>query len=61
MHQILWLLYFAITWYKKSTSLPKLYLQNKAVKIIAGGQRHDQVKPFYYQLQILKLKDLHVY
>ena len=26
MHQILWLLYIAIIWYKKSTSLPKLYL-----------------------------------
>ena len=25
MHQILWLLYIAIIWYKKSTSLPKLY------------------------------------
>ena len=28
MHQILWLLYIAIIWYKKSTSLPKLYFCN---------------------------------
>ena len=30
MHQILWLLYIAIIWYKKSTSLPKLYFQKKS-------------------------------
>ena len=29
MHQILWLLYIAIIWYKKSTSLPKLYDKKK--------------------------------
>ena len=35
--------------------------QNKALKIVAGGQRHDHVTPFYHRLQILKLKDLYKY
>ena len=35
-----------------------IILQNKAVKIVAGGQRHDHVTPFYHRLQILKLKGL---
>ena len=38
-----------------------IILQNKAVKIVAGGQQQDHVKPFYHRLQILKLKDLYVY
>ena len=38
-----------------------IIFQNKAVKIVAGGQRHDQVTPFYHRLQILKLKDLYKY
>ena len=33
--------------------------QNKAVKIVAGGQRHDHVTPFNHRLQILKLKYLY--
>ena len=38
-----------------------IIFQNKAVKIVAGGQRHDHVTPFYHRLQILKLKDLYKY
>ena len=34
MHQILWLLYIAITWYKKSTSLPKLEIYMMQKKIL---------------------------
>ena len=30
-----------------------IILQNKAVKLVAGGQRHDHVTPFYHRLQIL--------
>ena len=37
-----------------------IILQNKVVKIVAGGQRQEHVTPFYHGLQILKLKDLHV-
>ena len=36
-------------------------LQNKAVKIVAGGQRPDHVTPFYHRLQSLKLKGLYKY
>ena len=38
-----------------------IIFQNEAVKILAGGQQHDHVSPFYHLLQILKLKDLHKY
>ena len=38
-----------------------IILRNKAVKIVAGGQRQDHVTPFYHRLQILKLKGLYVY
>ena len=38
-----------------------ILLQNKAVKIFAGGQWRDRVSPFYEQLHILKLKDLYTY
>ena len=38
-----------------------IIFQNKAVKIVAGGQRNDHVTPFYHRLQILKLKDLYKY
>ena len=34
-----------------------IILQNKVVKIVAGGQRQEHVTPFYHRLQILKLKD----
>ena len=37
MHQILWLLYIAIIWYKKSTSLPKLDNKN-VIKINSTKQ-----------------------
>ena len=37
-----------------------IILQNKVVKIVAGGQRQEQVTPFNHRLQILKLKDLYV-
>ena len=36
-------------------------LQNKAVKIISGGQWRDHVTPYYEQAKILKLKDLYTY
>jgi len=36
-------------------------LQNKAVKIVAGGRWRDYATPYYKQLHILKLKDLYVY
>ena len=36
-------------------------LQNKAVKIILGGQWRDHVTPYYEQSKILKLKDLYTY
>ena len=36
-------------------------LQNKAVKIISGGQWRDHVTPYYEQSKILKLKDLYTY
>jgi len=36
-------------------------LQNKALKIVAGGRWHDHATPYYKQLQILKLKDLYVH
>ena len=38
-----------------------IILQNKAVKIVSGGQRKDHVTPFYCRSQILKPKDLYVY
>ena len=38
-----------------------ILVQNKAVKIVASGQRQDHVTPSYHRLQILKLKDLYVY
>ena len=38
-----------------------IILQNKAFKIVAGGQRQNHAIPFYYRLQILKLKDLYKY
>jgi len=34
-------------------------LQNKAVKSICGGHCHDHLSPFYSELKILKLFDLH--
>ena len=37
-----------------------IILQNKAVKIVAGGQRQDHVTPFYHRFQILKLKNLYL-
>ena len=54
MHQILWLLYIAIIWYKKSTSLPKLYF--------AISNRRDvtvrdlrQIEKFGYKVLKLRL------
>ena len=38
-----------------------IIFQNKVAKIVADGQRHDHVTPFYHRLQILKLKDLYKY
>ena len=39
-----------------------IILQNKAVKIVAGGQRQDHVTPFYHRLYTnFKLKDLYEY
>ena len=38
-----------------------IILQNKAVKIVAGGQRQDHVTPFYHRKEILKLKVLYKY
>ena len=38
-----------------------IVFQNKAVKVVAGGQRYDHVTPVYHLLQILKLKDLYEY
>ena len=38
-----------------------IIFQNEVVKILAGGQQHDHVSPFYHLLQILKLKDLYKY
>ena len=35
--------------------------QNEAVKIVAGGRRQNHVTPFYRRLQILKVKNLHVF
>ena len=37
-----------------------IILQNKVVKIVAGGQRQEHVTSFKYRLQILKLKVLYV-
>ena len=37
-----------------------IILQNKAAKIVAGGQRQDHVTPFYHRFQILKLKNLYL-
>ena len=36
-----------------------IILQNKAVIIVTSGQQLDHITPFYYRLQILKLKDLY--
>ena len=33
-------------------------LQNKAIKLVAGGKYRDHVAPFYSQLNVLKLSDL---
>jgi len=38
-----------------------IMLQNKAVKIVAGGRWCDHATPYYRQLQILTLKDLYVH
>ena len=39
-----------------------IILQNNAVRIVASGQWHDHVTPFYHRLQnILNLKDLYKY
>ena len=57
------LLYGIVTWGNAHDNhLKRLIIsQNKAVKIVAGGQRQDHVTPFYHRLQILKLKDLYKY
>ena len=34
-------------------------LQNKVVKLVGGGAFQDRATPFYYQLNIPKLTDLH--
>ena len=53
------LLYGIVIWGNiYDNHLTKLILKNKAVKIVARGQRQDHVAPFYQQLQILKQKDL---
>ena len=57
------LLYGIVIWGNTYANHAKrlIILQNKAVKIVAGGQRQDHVAQFYHQLQILKLKDLYVH
>ena len=54
------LTYGLITWgLTFKTQLNKLInLQNKAVKIIGGGNYYDKATPFYSKLKILKLPDL---
>ena len=56
------LLYGTVLWgFIYHNNLKRLIiLQNKAVKIVAGGQRQDHVTPFYHRSQILKLKNLHL-
>ena len=52
--------YGLITWsstfktYLKKVSI----IQNKAVKIVGGGNYCDRATPFYYKLRILKLVDM---
>ena len=55
------LLYGIAIWgYTYDNHLKRLIiLQNKAVKIVARGQRQDHVTPFYHRFQILKLKNLY--
>ena len=52
--------YGLITWSSTfKTFLEKVsILQNKAVKIIGGGNYHDRATPFYSKLRILKLVDM---
>ena len=56
------LLYGIVMWgYTYDNHLKRLIiLQNKAVKINAGGQLQDHVTPFYHRFQILKLKNLYL-
>ena len=35
-------------------------LQNKAVKIIAGGSWHERAPPFYAKLKIKKIQDMYL-
>ena len=57
-----YLLYGIVVWgYTYDNQLKRLIvLQNKAVKIFAGGLRQDHVTPFYHRFQILKLKNLYL-
>ena len=54
------LFYGIVIWvYTYDSHLERLIiLQNKAVKMVAGGHRQDHVTPFYHGFQILKLKNL---
>ena len=54
MHSILWLLYLATIWYKKSTSLPKLYFSisnRRGVKV----KDLRQIEKFGYKVLKLRL------
>lgn len=57
------LLYGLVVWGSTYKSyINKLgILQNKAVRIVAGGNWSDHVTPFYKKLNILKIKDLYNY